>query len=33
MLKVKSLCFNWTSRHEGVLGECRYSSTYSWPGQ
>jgi hypothetical protein len=24
-----SLCFNWAPRHEGVLGEWRYSSTYS----
>jgi hypothetical protein len=23
------LCFNWTPRHEGVLGEQRYSSTHS----
>jgi hypothetical protein len=22
------LCFNWAPRHEGVLGECRYSSTH-----
>jgi hypothetical protein len=29
-VKVKlSLCFKWASRHEGVLGECRYSSTHS----
>jgi hypothetical protein len=28
--KVKlSLCFNWTPRHEGVLGEWMYSSTHS----
>jgi hypothetical protein len=28
--KVKlSLCFNWAPRHEGVLGEWRYSSTHS----
>jgi hypothetical protein len=28
--KVKlSLCFNWATRHEGVLGEWRYSSTLS----
>jgi hypothetical protein len=26
-----SLCFNWTPRHEGVLGEWRYSSTYRPP--
>jgi hypothetical protein len=27
--KVKlSLCFNWAPRHEGVLGEWRYSSTH-----
>jgi hypothetical protein len=27
-VKVKlSLCFNWAPRHEGVLGEWRYSST------
>jgi hypothetical protein len=27
--KVKlSLCFNWASRHKGVLGERRYSSTH-----
>jgi hypothetical protein len=32
MIKVKlSLCFNWTSRHEGVLGEWKHSSTHSWP--
>jgi hypothetical protein len=29
--KVKlSLCFNWTSRHEGILEELRYSSMHSW---
>jgi hypothetical protein len=29
-VKVKlSLCFNWAPRHEGVVGECRYSSTHS----
>jgi hypothetical protein len=29
-VKVKlPLCFNWAPRHEGVLGEWRYSSTYS----
>jgi hypothetical protein len=29
-VKVKlSLCFNWTPRHEGVLGEWKYSSTHS----
>jgi len=29
-LKVKlSLCFNRAPRHEGVLGEWRYSSTHS----
>jgi hypothetical protein len=29
-VKVKlSLCFNWASLHEGVLGEWRYSSTHS----
>jgi hypothetical protein len=28
-VKVKSLCFNWTPRHEGILGEWRYSSTNS----
>jgi hypothetical protein len=28
-VKVKlSLCFNWAPRHEGVLGEWRYSSTF-----
>jgi hypothetical protein len=28
--KVKlSLCFNWAPRHEGVLGDWRYSSTHS----
>jgi hypothetical protein len=28
--KVKlSLCFNWAPRHEGVLGERKYSSTHS----
>jgi hypothetical protein len=27
--KVKSLCFNWESRHEGVLGVWRYSSIHS----
>jgi hypothetical protein len=30
MVKVKfSLSFNWTQRHEGVLGEWRYSSNHS----
>jgi len=30
--KVKlSLCFNWASRHGGVLEEWRYSATHSWP--
>jgi len=32
LLKVKvklSLCFNWSPRHDGVLGECKYSSTHS----
>jgi hypothetical protein len=30
ILKVKlSLCFNWAPRHEGILGEWRYSSTHS----
>jgi len=24
-----SLCFNWAPRHEGVLGEWRYSSIHS----
>jgi hypothetical protein len=24
-----SLCFNWAPRHEGILGEWRYSSTHS----
>jgi hypothetical protein len=29
-VKVKvSLCFNWAPRHEGVLGEWRYSSIHS----
>jgi hypothetical protein len=29
-VKVKlSLCFNWAPRHEGELGEWRYSSTHS----
>jgi hypothetical protein len=29
-VKVKlSLRFNWTPRHEGILGEWRYSSTHS----
>jgi hypothetical protein len=29
-VKVKlSLCFNWAPRHEGVLGEWRYSTTHS----
>jgi hypothetical protein len=29
-VKVKlSLCFNWAPCNEGVLGEWRYSSTYS----
>jgi hypothetical protein len=29
-VKVKlSLCFNWAPRHEGVLGEWRYSFTHS----
>jgi hypothetical protein len=29
-VKVKlSLCFNWASRYEGVLGELRYSYTHS----
>jgi hypothetical protein len=27
--KKLSLCFNWTPRHEGLLGEWRYSSTHS----
>jgi len=27
--KVKSLCFNYTSLHEGVRGKWRYSSTHS----
>jgi hypothetical protein len=26
---MKSLCFNWAPRHEGVLGKWRYSSTHS----
>jgi hypothetical protein len=33
-IKVKinvSLCFNWTSLHEVVLGDWSYSSTYSRP--
>jgi len=31
-VKVKlSLCFNWAPRHEGVLGEWKYSSKHSWP--
>jgi hypothetical protein len=31
-VKVKlSLCFKWAPRHEGILGEWRYSSTHSWP--
>jgi hypothetical protein len=31
-VRVKlSLCFNWAPRHEGVIGEWRYSSTHSWP--
>jgi hypothetical protein len=31
-VKVKlSLCFNWAPRHEGVLGEWKYSPTHSWP--
>jgi hypothetical protein len=30
-IKVKlPLCFKWAPRHEGVLGERRYSSTHSW---
>jgi len=29
-VKIKlSLCFNWTPRNEGILGEWRYSSTHS----
>jgi hypothetical protein len=28
-VKVKFLCFNWASRHEGVLGNWKYSSTHS----
>jgi hypothetical protein len=31
-IKIKvtlSLCFNWAPRHEGLLGEWRYSSTHS----
>jgi len=29
-VKVKlSLCFNWSPRHEGVLGQWRCSSTHS----
>jgi hypothetical protein len=28
-VKVKlSLCFSWAPRHEGVLGECKYSSIH-----
>jgi hypothetical protein len=27
--RVKSLCFNWSSHHKGVLGEWRHSSTHS----
>jgi len=26
-----SLCFDSASRHEGVLGEWRYSAKRSWP--
>jgi hypothetical protein len=30
-LKAKlSLYFNWAPRHEGILGEWRYSCTHSW---
>jgi hypothetical protein len=30
LVKVKLCpCFNWTPRHEGMLGEWRYSSTHS----
>jgi hypothetical protein len=29
ILQKLSLCFNWTPRHEGVLGEWRYSATHS----
>jgi len=28
-VKVKSLCFNWAPRREGVVHEWRYSSTHS----
>jgi hypothetical protein len=29
-VKVKlSLCFNWAPRHEGIVGEWKYSSTHS----
>jgi hypothetical protein len=31
VVKVKSLCFNSAPRHEGILGEWRYSSTHSRP--
>jgi len=30
-LIVPVLLFNWAPRHEGVLGEWKYSSTHSWP--
>jgi hypothetical protein len=26
-----ALSFKWAPRHEGVLGDWRYSSTHSWP--
>jgi hypothetical protein len=30
-VKLKlSLCFKWASRHEGILGEWRYSSMHFW---
>jgi len=28
---VSVLLFNWTPRHEGVLGEWIHSSTQPWP--
>jgi hypothetical protein len=31
LVKIKlSPCLNWAPRHEGVLGEWRYSFTHSW---
>jgi hypothetical protein len=29
--RLLSLCFNWASRHEGILGKWMYTFTHSWP--